>query len=247
MSLKTIFGVVLLFQISFYAAAQQDTIVLRPGNKLVNGTVIKTYTNKWKVTLFNTKNETTPNGIWTDYGQLITLEGKTYFHRVQDLYDPNMNLKDTWINMVEHKTLIPVSFSRINPKGGFSYYQFEGNIIKGSTNLNTKEGKIKEINENVKEKVFDWNLYGILLAGLPLKKGFIAKLPFYNAQANALQWLVIHVKAPEVMALPGNKKIKAWKIETNQNLIFWISNKAPYVIKLELDLKNNGKLVWETF
>ena len=243
---KTFLVIFLLIQFSIFASAQQDTIVILPGSKLVNGSIIKPYTNKWKLQISTPEGKVIPRGVWTDYGQIIELENKKYFHRIQDLYGPDMNLNDTWTNMVELETLIPVRFSTINPTGGFSYYIFEGNKITGTTNLNVKEKDITIDSIDLDENVFDWNLYGMLLVGLPLKNNFIAKLPFYDSATKSLQWLAVHVKEQEQIVC-NNHEFTTWKIDTNKKLTFWISETAPYVIKLELELKDKAKLVWEVF
>ena len=182
----------------------------------MDGSIVKDYTNKWKVTYIAADGTETPNKIWTDYGQIIELDGKKYFHRVQDLYDPKMNLQNTWINMVEHETLAPVSFSTLSPRGKFSHYNFSGVKITGSTNLASKENNSTPVEVQLEEAVYDWNLYGMLLVGLPLKKGLIAKMPFYGPQANQLKWLVASIQGKEDLELPNGNGISTFKINTNQ-------------------------------
>ena len=230
---------------SFSTFAQNDTLVLSVGDKLIDGTIIKPYTNKWKLTIVSGKGNSRPNGIWTDHGQIIELNGIKYFHRVQDLYDANMNLTDTWINRVELNTLKPLSFQTINPNGGFSFYKFYDKKVKIITNLNNEKTTIESEAKLVSE-VFDWNLYGMLLAGLPLKKGMIMKLPFYNNKISKQQWLTTYVEGTEKIKV-GDKNLLTWKIITNQKLVFWMSKKSPYVIKLTLDIGNNSYILWEAF
>ncbi len=225
--------------------SQVDTLVIKPNGEHIKGDIIKPYTNKWKLTFVDAQGNKTPRGVWTDYGQIITLKGVKYFHRLQDLYNANMELTDTWINMVDYKTLKPVSFQTINPQGGFSLYQFDGNKVIGRTNLN-KEKSIKESTASLKSNVFDWNLYGMLLVGLPFKKDLVAKLPFYDSNTNTLKWLVLTIEKSEQVKLSG-KEYKTWRIVTNQKLIFWMSEESPYVIKLTLDLGNNSFMLWEAF
>ncbi len=225
--------------------AQPDTLEINYGSDLLSGEFIKDYTNKWKVTFIDALGNSTPNKIWTDYGQVIKLDGKKYFHRVQDLYDPNMNLQDTWINMVEHKSLVPVSFSTLNPSGGFLHYQFDGDKITGRTNK-IKEGEVTEINIELEEKIYDWNLYGMLLVGLPLEEGLVAKMPFYAEQLKGLNWITVSVEDEIQMNLPNGKTTQTWKVNTDQGLTFWLSKEEPYVIRLELQLQNDARLVWET-
>ncbi|MEP1093729.1 MAG: hypothetical protein ABJG78_01390 [Cyclobacteriaceae bacterium] len=242
---KKFFAAVALFTVSLQVSAQKDTLIITHQNNVLDGSRITDYTNKWKVTFVDAEGKETPNKIWTDCGQIISLDGKKYFHRVQDLYDPQMNLQDTWINMVEHKTLVPVSFSTLNPTGGFAHYQFDGGKITGSTNQVTA-GEVTEIDLALEEKVFDWNLYGMLLVGLPFKNGLVVKLPFYAPQQDGLSWVTASVGDKESVKLADGKGIETWKVLTDQRLTFWISEQAPYVIKLELQLQNNAKLVWET-
>jgi hypothetical protein len=236
----------LLIPLSFFAISQKDPIIIRLGDDLINGEIIKSYTNKWKVSFVNAEGVATTNKIWTDYGQIIELDGTKYFHRVQDLYDPQMNLQDTWINMVELKTLTPVSYTSIKPDGEFTHYQFDGNKVKGSSNQNA-EGETTAINVNLKEPVYDWNLYGMLLIGLPMKEGLAVKLPFYGAQTNDLNWLTARVIGQEDIRLLDDSSLNTWRVDTDKNLTFWLSEAAPYVMKLELKLQNNTKLLWEVY
>ena len=233
----------ILFSISI--AAQNDTLVIKPSGNQLQGELIKPYTNKWKLTLIDGKGNKTPRGFWTDYGQNIQIDGVEYFHRVQDLYNAASKLTDTWTNMTELKSLRPVSFQRINPNGGYAFYQFNGNKVSVTSNFNKdKQIDTKEI--ELKEPVFDWNLYGMLLVGLPMKEGRVVKLPFFDTNTNKLSWLIANIEKKETLKLYG-KRYRTWKITTNQKLVFWISQEKPYVIQLTLDLGNNSTLLWEAF
>ena len=244
---KSILVFIVVLQTTFLLAAQPDTLLINHNSKYISGKIIKPYTNKWKVTLIKPTGEKVENKIWTDYGQLIELNGIKYFHRVQNIYDAQMNLLDTWINMVEHNSLIPVRFTSIKPNGEFSYITFNSTRIESITNINSKDGSLTNSSNKVKEGVFDWNLYGMLLVGLPLKTGIIAKIPFFDSQTNTTNWLIVEVIKKEKIVLPNEQAVETWKIKTNQNLTFWISKESPYVIKLELQYPNSAKLLWEVF
>ena len=86
--LKTLQFIISLHFLFFahVAYSQKDTLLVLPSNNIIDGTIIKPYTNKWKVTLIKPNGEKVPNKIWTDYGQIIDLGDKKYFHRVQNLY-----------------------------------------------------------------------------------------------------------------------------------------------------------------
>ena len=231
----------LLFALySFQSFSQSDTLVVSFGSNVLSGKFIEDYTNKWKVFYIDSTGKSTLNRIWTDYGQLITLDEKKYIHRVQDLYDAQLNLQDTWINMVEHETLRPVSFSTISPTGSFSYTSFAGKKVSGSSN---KTGEVVSFDETLELEVFDWNLYGMLLVGLPFDSIETAKIPIYNAQST-LSWVTVYVLEKELIKV-GEKNIETRKIKTDQGLTFWLTKSPPYVIALELELPNKSKLRWE--
>lgn len=225
----------------------QNLKSVSPGDNLLDGSIISDYTNKWKVTYVDAGGNKTPNRIWTDYGQLIELDGKKYFHRVQDLYSPQMELQETWINMVEFPSLKPVSFSRNAPTGKFTYLQFDGKEISGKTNYQADGFDPTTIDASFETAVFDWNLYGMLLIGLPFEEGLSYKIPFYSNQTNSLDWMQVDIVRNERLKSSDGKDIDTWVISTDQNLTFWLTKTAPYVHKLELNLQNNSKLVWDTF
>ncbi|MEO9870080.1 DUF3108 domain-containing protein [Ekhidna sp.] len=234
------------FQMLCLAFTQQTDRSILTERNLVDGSFIKDYTNKWKVTYVANDGKETPNKVWTDYGQIIELNGKIYFHRIQDLYDPKMNLQETWINMVEYPSLRPVSFSRTTPTGQFTFIQFDGNKVNSISNFQSESLTPSGTNVELVESAYDWNLYGMLLVALPFEEGLTSKLPFYSTQTGALDWLITTVEGQESLVLSNEEIVTTWKLSTNQNLTFWLTKSAPYVHRLELELQNNAKLIWET-
>jgi len=227
-------------------AQSQDTLFFKPGSSEIDASFFENYTNKWKVTFITKEGKEIPNRIWTDFGQRIELNGKTYLHRVQDLYSPDYKLQDTWINMVELPSLKPWYFSTINPNGGFSYYNFYDDKLIIRSNLN-KEAKTNTDTLSLDNAIFDWNLYGMLLTGLDFNEGTIYSMPFYNPVLKQVSDLVVNVVGEETVTDLNNKSYNTWKLMTNQNLTFWITKNAPYVIKLELIMPERGKLVWDIY
>lgn len=246
MNLRFVFTLLILPFVCF-GFCQQPPQTILPGDGTIDGSCIRDYTNKWSVIYVDAEGKETANKIWTDYGQIIELDGKKYFHRVQDLYDPNMNLQETWINMVEHDGLIPVSFSKITPAGKFNFIAFDGASINNTTNFQSENLEPTTSNLEFDQVVYDWNLYGMLLVGLPFEEGFSAKLPFYSNQTSKLDWITIEVEGKENLRQPNEMEVTTWIFSTDKNLTFWLTKEAPYVHRLELTLQNNSKLIWETF
>ena len=238
--------ILLLFGCINHSFAQQgDTLRVDVGNSLIDGSFINDYTNKWNVYVVDAQGNEVLNRIWTDYGQLMELNGTTYLHRVQDLYAPDHSLADTWINMVEHKTLKPQKFYSIQPTGRMAYFNFYDDSVSFINNLTSPDLSFSSGVTNLVAPVFDWNLYGFLLVGLPFEEGAVYALPFWSAQTQQVQTLIAEVHGKEVITALSGRKMETTKISTNQGLVFWLSKEAPYVLWLELSLPNGSKLVWK--
>ena len=201
------------------------------------------YTNKWKVTLTNPKGITRFFQVWTDYSQKMELNGKTFIHRIQDIYDTKGNLIRSQMNFVDEKTLLPVRNSLTFNNGNYFYYEFNGKHVTGNYKRNTSE-EIK-YDTTFSRTVYDWSLYGILLAGLPLKVGFHAVIPIYEYPNPTDGWLKVDVNEKEMINAGNRGKVSAFKIETNQHMIFYIIKEPPYVLKLIYNTPKGAILTWD--
>ncbi len=245
MQKKLIILTLIISSIISITAQIKDTLVILPGNEKINGSFIENYTNKWEVTFTTADGKKSFFRIWTDYMQMMELKEKVYLHRVQDIYDPNGNLLDTWTNFTEKKTLIPSTAATNTPKGNFTFFKFEGNKITGNK-FTPKDSTKTDVKETLSINVFDWSLYGILLVGLPFEKGLIAKLPIYDDNSETkFSWLIAEIQEKETVPADKNTTRETWKLKTNKGLTFWLSKEIPYVIKLKLDLANGGHILWE--
>ncbi|WP_298902557.1 hypothetical protein [uncultured Psychroserpens sp.] len=243
---KTLLIAMSLFACLNITAQKIDTLLVEPGSKYIDGSFLKNYTNKWKVSFIDLQGKKTPNKVWTDYGEMVELGGKTYFHRVQDIYSPDLVHIDTWVNMVEKSTLKPWQFYSTNASGSNTFYQFSDTELVINSNKN--EEKVQKSDTiSLKKPVFDWNLYGMLLVGLPLEKEAIYKFPYYDANTKKLAYLVATIEGEEEVINANEKRIKTWKIKCSDGLVFWVTKAAPYVIQLELPVPERGKLFWNSY
>ena len=233
----------LILPINSYA---QESDHIKPGSELVDGSFIKPYTNKWKVVVEQSDGSVQDALIWTDYVQLMDINGTTYLHRVQDLYSPDYNLVDTWINMVEHKTLKPWQFQAVSPTGSVSFLEFFDESVKSNSNRN--QDRIMNMDTlDILENVFDWNLYGMLLVALPFELGKTYELQVWLPGTNQVGTVLSKIEAEETITTLSNKKIDTFRISTDKGLTFWLTKKAPYVIQLQLNQPNGARRMWYMF
>ncbi|OJJ22448.1 hypothetical protein BKI52_07140 [marine bacterium AO1-C] len=211
----------------------------------VDGSFIKPYTNQWKTTRVDSNGQKTlVYKLWTDYGQVIEIDGVKYLHRVQDLYNASGQIVDTWTNLVAHHTLLPKMTQRISPGGRFLHVTFTPTKIQGRRPKAPQGNESTEVDIELKKPLYDWTLYGMLLVGLPFKPNTHHTLPCINLFTGKEIQLKATVKTKETVTGVSGKKLKAWRVETNQNMVFWLTKKAPYVIRLEYKV-GSATLIWE--
>lgn len=235
-----------LFLFLPFNSYSQESEPLKPGSELVDGSFIQPYTNKWKVVVEQSNGSVQDALIWTDYAQLMDINGTTYLHRVQDLYDPNYNLVDTWINMVELATLKPWQFQAVSPTGSVSFLEFFESSVQSNSNRN-QDAIMTADTMDISESLFDWNLYGVLLAGLPFKTGENYELAVWLPGTNQQGTVNATIEGEEIIYTLSGKKIRTFRITTDKNLTFWLSKKAPYVIQLKLNQPNGARRMWYMF
>lgn len=234
-----------LFVSTCLFAQKKDTLLVIPGSRLMDASFIEDYTNKWKMSFVDLDGKETPERIWTDYGNIMELEGRKYFHRVQDIYSAELKHMETWVNLVEFGSLKPWQFYTTKSSGGNSFYEFSGSKLVIHSNLNKRKEQTT-VTADLSKPVFDWNLYGLLLVGLPFEKGAVYKLPYYNPKTKKEDFLIINVEGQEIVENLSNDKIETWKLKSNVGLNFWLTKKAPYVIQIESPLKK-GRLFWNSY
>ncbi len=217
-----------------------------PGSDLVSGDFIAPYTNKWKVVIENANGNSTDALIWTDYSQIMEVNGTKYIHRVQDLYSPDHSLVDTWINMTELETLKPWQFQAISPTGSFSFLEFSDESVIIRTNRNNQRSTVSDTMK-IDTPLFDWNLYGMLLVGLPFEKETKYSLPIWQPGVNQPNKLTVTVEGKETIQTLSNQQIETFKLTTDKGLTFWLSKEAPYVIQLQLNQPNGARRMWYMF
>lgn len=221
----------------------QDTVKVAPGSAIIDGSFIEPYTNKWEVYI------QTPNGqenhirYWTDYVHIIKQDGTPLMHRVQDIYGADRNLQSTWINVVDHQTLVPKKFNVHSPTGALVFTDFNENQVITSSNQN-QEGEFRADTNEVSQLYYDWNLYGMLLVGLPFNEGKTYELPYWSTQNNSPTSVFASIGKEEETKTISGMKITTTPVSTSDGFTFFLSKKAPYVIKLVWDLPNGNKMIW---
>ncbi len=221
----------------------QDTLKVAPGGATIDGSFIEPYTNKWEVYVQTPDGQENHIRYWTDYVHIIEQDGTPLMHRVQDIYGADRSLQSTWINVVDHQTLVPKKFNVHSLAGVLVFTDFYDDHIITSSNQN-EGGEFKADTLQSNQPYFDWNLYGMLLIGLPFEEGTTYELPYWSTQNNTPTSVFASIGQEEETETMSGKKIMTHPVSTSDGFTFFLSKKAPYVIKLVWDLPNGNKMIW---
>ena len=230
----------LLFILMTLQGFAQKNESLQPGSSKVDGSFIEAYSNKWKVSILDSLGNKKFVRIWTDRLDLFHLNEGVYLYRTQNLYDSEKKWQESWFNIVEAENLKPVLFTQLKADGSQHFIKFSSDelIIK---NNDSQESEIITLDK----PVFDWNLYGILLVGLPFKENFSFRLPFWSQQTKTAETLTATPAGQEEIETLSGNKYNTQKITTDRGLTFWLVKEKPYVIQLTLALENGSTMIWE--
>jgi len=221
---------------------QAESTVVTPEKGIIDGSFIESYTNQWRVSVIDSARNKQIVRYWTDYAQILELDGVCHLHRVQDLYSPAYDLQETWINIVKHDDLTPLRFSMESTNGSLLQLEFDEKKV---TQRAFVEGEFKSEEFVTDNQLYDWNLYGILLIGLPLEDNVSYKIPFWGQQTKTEETLTATLEGQQEIESLSGITYNTHKFVTDQGLVFWLVKEKPYVIQLKLEMENGSTMIWE--
>lgn len=243
MIVRTYLVLCLTFFLAFPSEADpNDTISIKDKKHILDLSFVESYTNQWKVSIIDSSNQKNHIRYWTDYAHILKLDGIPYLHRVQDLYDTGYGHLETWLNIVKLDDLTPVRYSKKSSKGELLQLEFSKSKVTQSA---YQDGDYISEEFKTADQLYDWNLYGILLIGLPQEKGQTYNIPFWNQQKKSQENLTATIKGQEKIDTLSGVTYHTQKVVTDQGLTFWLVKEKPYVIQLKLAIPNGSTMIWE--
>ena len=234
---------VIILMLSAGLCRAQESILVQPAQEIINGSIIEPYTNHWRVSIIDASGNRKTVRYWTDYAHILELNGKKYLHRVQDLYDAEYNLQQTWINVVNTESLLPERFYSVGSGGSVFSIEFDGKNVTYGSRKEKKGFSYKTY--RAEQQLYDWNLYGILLVGLPFETGGIYRIPYWSRQSSTEDILTVTIQGKEMVKTLSGREWKTVKMDTDKGLVFWLTKRKPYVIQLTMEMENGGTMKWE--
>jgi hypothetical protein len=232
------------------SATAAAPVTIMPGDPAVDGRFIHPYATKWKVMGRGADGSVIQMGTWSDTTRIDRLNGREVLIRRQLwLHDKGA---EGYYNIVDHKTMEPVLSQHVNSLGTYRrfefgkddrsvrYAQFQPSPPEAGKSLPMnapmQQGALK-----LKQPYFDFNcgMFGLLIAGFPLKEGYSARFPVFRSYdpKDVPAWVDFTVKGKETISAGPYKNLDTWLVvvnspDTGEVMTLNIAKVPPYVIEL---------------
>jgi hypothetical protein len=154
-----------------------------------------------------------PFGRQTEALSRTTLDGKPVLLDVLVFDTPNGKTIDS--SWVDGRTLRPLRF-RSHTASRVVRLDFEG------------------INQRLGVHPFEWNVFGLAVAALPLHQGYEAIVPVYSDRSGRVAWYAVEVLGDTVLTITGGTRVPVWEVlakadSTAPTARFWITQRDRMV------------------
>lgn len=237
--MKAAFLVLAIVSANAFAQAPDGDVIL-PGDARVDGSFIHSVTNAWRMTGTSVGGTRTDGGVWKDKIELLERDGRKIIRRTQ--LDSGPEGTTTFITETDQKTLTPILAEVTTVAGLHRVWKFEKDHVHSTISAPPKSGERARTRESdiaFKQPVFDFDggLFGLLLAGFPLKENFTAKFPVFHPR-DGVAWATYTVIGREQVPAGKNHTIEAWTVEVQDpvrlsRMVFSLTKEPPYIIRLE--------------
>ncbi len=221
-------------------------------DRVVDGRALVPYDNVWLVSIRYDDGRRSEIGLSTDHVRYRQIDGKRYLTRVEGT--TMVRIKEAMpaiarfsmtFNVFEPSTLLPKSGDEYDSDGLHVHRDFDMQHVVSQTRKRGQSSEEK-LTIELPEPVYDFNggMTGLLLATLPLKLGYRARLPAVDEKAFSLVPLQV---AREETIVHAGRSMHTFVVEIGGDPIqstYWISRMAPYVIKVEVNVPH-AVLSWD--
>jgi hypothetical protein len=207
-------------------ASHPDTV--RAGDAIVAANRLHPFTLVRHLTL--TKGDSVrPFGRQTEALTRTTLDGKPVLLDVLVFDTPNGKTIDS--SWVDGRTLRPLR-SRSHNASRVVRLDFEAGRVRGETTPTT--GPATQTDERLPVQPFEWNVFALAVAALPLQPGYRAVVPVYSDRSSRVAWYAVEVLGDTVVARSGGARVPAWEVlakadSTVPTARFWIAQQERVV------------------
>jgi hypothetical protein len=208
--------------------------------------VIRPYATAWRFTLTRPDGKAVAQGLWSDLVDTMTVDGRAVVRRVQGVVYVN-GLTQSMVNVFDARTMLPVSSlgrrPRLSPPVTSRTFLPDGVITR---HLDDGGNTVDSVQTRLPGPLYDYSggTYGILVAALPLRDGYATSFRSIGEFADSVEDVSVQVVGRERAYAGSGRTLDAWKVRQGE-LTYWIADVPPYVLRLEDERADGGKIVWE--
>ena len=212
------------------------------GDPSVTGLQLKPCTNLWKLTQQKPGGSSEEVGTWSDSLENTIYKGRPAMKRTQIANYAKKGIQLTFVSVFDPKTMESFFFdySR-SDNGNIRHVEFQRETVT-YRHIDSTDAKPEEATVKLDRRVFDFygGMYGMLISTLPLADGYSTKIPAFDTNKMAIDWVPVRVKGRETVDAGAGKRVETWVVETPTNLYgrmtWWVTKESPYVIKAVLEV-----------
>lgn len=212
---------------------------VKPGDGVLSATRFLTdYSNSWAMVRQDLDGKETPIATWHDRVETIEENGQRLLKRTQHVeFEPDINRPDTThLDLVDAKTLLPVQIvvkdtetESIKYAVEYDEYTIRGRRPFAVEGTDSPQSLFVDFSFTLDESVYDWHLWGLLVAGLPLKDNYTARFLAFLSEPGAVgsPFISIHTEVigSEFIRSERWGKVDCWIVDVDAGQLWrlWIS------------------------
>lgn len=149
---------------------------------------------------------------------------------------PNATPVDS--SWIDARTLRPLRMRSSNAARVVAL-DFDGQRIRGGTTPST--GAPTTLDQRLAVRPFEWNMFGLAVSALPLRRGRRATMPVYMDRFGRVIWYAVEVVRDTTLVRANGRQAPMWEVlSTGHSAVpsacFWVSQRHRFVDRV---------LVWE--
>jgi hypothetical protein len=233
------------------AVAQPASTAIHVGDGAIDGRRLQPYDNLWIIRVRFPDGHVEDRGLSSDHVRfqnvgshrvMTRIEGTTIVRDGDPL--PRDSASSTF-NVFDPATMAPAYGESTSSDGQWRRQTFDG--LHVTTVTHDAHGQETITQTTLAEPVYDYNggMTGLILAALPLRLGYAATMPALGD--NGAERDEIAVERRERIAAGRLGRVDAWVVRVgppSDGTHYWISARAPYVIKVEIERLDHSVASW---